>query len=126
MKLYLNELAPWERKNEYYHHIQLGKDVRSQTETINNQTKAMIATQLASTNAIIDSQERISEGIDNISYGIDRVEQGIYGLQATFEWGISEVVWQIEQNREVLRDILQVLKFPIFVAAARRNRRSAI
>lgn len=57
MKLYLNELAPWERKNEYYHRIQLGKDVRSQTETINNQTKAMIAAQLASTNAIIASQE---------------------------------------------------------------------
>lgn len=124
MKLYLNELAPWERKNEYYHHIQLGKDVRAQTETINNQTKAMITAQLASTNAIIASQERISEGIDNISYGIDRVEQGIYGLQATFEWGISEVVWQIEQNREVLRDILQVLSAPLDTQAKELRKRA--
>lgn len=124
MTLYLNELAPWERKNEYYHHIQLGKDVRSQTDTINNQTKAMITAQLASTNAIVASQERISEGIDNISYGIDRVEQGIYGLQATFEWGISEVVWQIEQNREVLRDILQVLSAPLDTQAKELRKRA--
>ena len=124
MKLYINELEPWERKNEYYQHIQLGKDVRSQTETINNQTKAMISAQLASTNAVIASQERISEGIDNISYGIDRVEQGIYGLQATFEWGISEVVWQIEQNREVLRDILQVLSAPLDTQAKELRKRA--
>ena len=46
MKLYLNELAPWERKKEYYHTIQLGKDVRSQTEAIDRQTKAFVAAPL--------------------------------------------------------------------------------
>jgi tetratricopeptide (TPR) repeat protein len=113
MKLYFNELAPWERKNEYYRIIQLGKTAQAQTEAINGQTKKMTAAQLASTNSIIASQERISEGIDILSYGIDKVEKGIHGLQASFEWGISEVVWQIEQNREILRDILQVLSKPL-------------
>jgi len=124
LKLYLNELAPWERKNEYLHHIQLGKDVESQTailhDAINNQTMA----QLASASAVIASQDRIAEGLGELSLGIDRIEQGIDSLQATFEWGISEVVWQIEQNREVLRNILEVLMTPLDTQAKERRKRA--
>lgn len=124
MKLYLNELAPWERKQEYYHTIQLGKDVKEQTNVLNKQTKAMIASQLASTNAIIASQDRISDGIDAVVCGVERVEQGISELKSAFEWGISEVVWQIEQNRAVLRDILEVLMAPLDTQAKERRKRA--
>ena len=123
MKLYLNELAPWERKNEYFHHIQLGKDVKSQTSILHDAIIKQTRAHLSSASAIIASQERISEGIDKLGYGIDRVEQGIYGLQATFEWGISEVVWQIEQNREVLKNILEVLKAPLDTQAEEYKKR---
>lgn len=124
MTQYVNELAPWERRREYYHQIKLGKDVLAQTEHINRQTKAMVASQLASTSAIIASQDRISEGIDSVSYGLDRVEQGIQGLASAFEWGISEVVWQIEQNREVLKSILEVLMAPLNTQAKERRKRA--
>jgi tetratricopeptide (TPR) repeat protein len=124
MSAYHNELAPWERRNEYYLTIQLGQNVKEQTKVLNKQTKALIASQLASTNAIIASQERINEGIDNVVYGIERVEQGMYGLQATFEWGISEVVWQIEQNREVLKSILEILMAPLDTQAKERRKRA--
>jgi len=124
MNLYLNELAPWERKNEYYRHIELGRDAREQTAVIKGQTEALIATQLASTNAIIASQERVAEGIDKVAYGVERVEQGIYELKAAFEWGISEVVWQIEQNRKVLRSILEVLMAPLDTQAKERRKRA--
>ncbi len=124
MPLYLNELAPWERKKEYYHTIQLGKDVKEQTNVLNKQTKAMIASQLASTNAIIASQDRISDGIDAVVCGVERVEQGIFELKSAFEWGISEVVWQIEQNRAVLRDILEVLMAPLDTQAKERRKRA--
>lgn len=124
MSLYLNELAPWERKNEYYNNIQLGKDVRTQTEVISRSTQAMVAAQMASTSAIIASQERSNEGVDNLAYGVKRVEQGIYGLQAAFEWGISEVVWQIEQNREELRSILEVLSAPLDTQAKELRKRA--
>ena len=80
---YVFELAPWERKNEYFQHIQLGKDVRSQTnllrDAINNQTRV----QLASASAVIASQERIAEGIDALifttSEGLSRVADGLSG-----------------------------------------------
>lgn len=120
MKLYLNELAPWERKNEYLHHIQLGKDVQSQTEilknAINNQTKA----QLTVANSIIASQERISEGIQNLERN---VVNSMEGLKASFEWGISEVVWQLEKTREELKNILDTIQSPLETEAIERKRR---
>ncbi|MFH1673387.1 MAG: hypothetical protein ABIF87_08180 [Pseudomonadota bacterium] len=73
MELYLNELAPWERKKEYYHTIQLGRDVRKQTGVISKQIEALIATQSASTNAIIASQERVRDGIDRVAYMVPMV-----------------------------------------------------
>jgi len=124
MPPYLNELSPWERKQEYYHTIQLGSNVKEQTKVLNKQTKVMITSQLASANAIIVSQERISEGIDNVACGVERVEQGIFELKSAFEWGISEVVWQIEQNRAVLKDILEVLMAPLDTQAKERRKRA--
>lgn len=120
----LGDLTPYQKQNSYYKGIQLGKDVSKQAEVINTSTRALIATQMASTNAIIASQERVNDGIDNIACGIERVEQGIYGLQAAFEWGISEVVWQLEQNREMLKSILEVLQAPLDTKARERRKRA--
>jgi tetratricopeptide (TPR) repeat protein len=124
MNLYLNELAPWERKSEYYNNIQIGKDVRKQTESISSASKQMIAAQFASANAIIASQERIAEGIQELGYGISEVADGISGLKAAFEFGISEIVWQIEQNRDVLRNILEVLSAPLDTQAKELRKRA--
>ena len=63
MKLYLNKLAPWERKKEYFYHIQLGKDVNSQANTLRQAIDNQTRVNLASASAVIVSQERISEGI---------------------------------------------------------------
>lgn len=124
MPFYTNKVAPWERKNEYYSNIQLGKDVKTQTEVISRQTQAMHEAQLAQTSATIVSQERISEGIEGLGYGIESVSRGIAGLQASFEWGISEVVWQIEQNRKELRSILEVLSAPLDTQAKELRKRA--
>ena len=123
MKSYSDELAPWEKRQEYYNNIQLGKNVWEQTRAINKQTKAMIASQIASTSAIIASQDRISEGIDVLSLGVSRVADGIYELRSAFEWGISEVIWQIEQNRGVLERILEALMEPLNTQAEERRKR---
>ena len=124
MSSYSNELAPWERRNEYYSNIQLGKNVEAQKKAISEQTEALVAAQIASANEIITSQERIEEGIDKVAYGIGMVAEGMSGLKAAFEWGISEVVWQIEQNRAVLKDILGVLIAPLDTQAKELRRRA--
>lgn len=124
MSSYSKELTPWERKNEYYSNIQIGKDVKAQTKAISIQTEALVAAQIDSANEIISSQERIEEGIDRVAYGIGMVAEGMFGLKAAFEWGISEVVWQIEQNRAVLKDILGVLIAPLDTQAKELRRRA--
>ena len=121
------ELTPWERRREWYSNIQLGHDVRTQSALISHQTKAMITAQAATTNALVLSQDRIRDGLDNLTYSIDEVEEGINGLKAAFEFGISEVVWQIEQNRQVLQNMLEVLVAPLDTQAKelRRNAENA-
>lgn len=119
-----NKLTSRERRNEYYQSIQLGEDVKTQINAINRQTKVMIATQLASTNTIVASKERIAEGLDVVSCGISNVENGLHDLKSAFEWGISEVVWQIEQNRCVLKDILSILMAPLDNQAKERRKRA--
>lgn len=120
----IGELTSYQKQNAYYTGVQLGRDVRTQTDVINNSTQKLIATQLAATSSIVASQDRISSGIDNVSIGIDRVAEGIAGLQATFEWGISQVVWQLEQNREVLKSILEVLSAPLDTQAKELRKRA--
>ena len=128
MKLYLNELAPWERRKEYYQHIQLGKDVNKQTELLGSAINNQIEAQLRSANALIASQELIREKIGELSQstsaGFNMVADGISSLQSAFEFGISEVVWQIEQNREVLKNILEVLMAPLDTQAKERRKRA--
>lgn len=113
MTKYLNELAPWESTNEYYSGIELGKKLSSQIDAIDKSTTKMVQTQLESAHSAIVSHDRIVEGLDAVACGVDRVADGIYGLRAAFEWGISKVVWQIEQNRKVLRSVLEVLSAPL-------------
>ncbi|KPA14238.1 TPR repeat-containing protein [Candidatus Magnetomorum sp. HK-1] len=124
MSLYQNELAPWEKKNQYYQNLQLGNNINDQVNHLNKQTKEMIETQLGTANSIIASQERISEKTDAVVRGVSNVEQGILELKAAFEWGISEVVWQIEQNRIVLKKILEVLMAPLDTQAKERRTRA--
>jgi len=104
------ELTDSERRREWYSVIKLGKDVSTQTNILKKQSKEMFATQAASANAIIASQDSLQENIENLTYSI---EEGMNGLKAAFEFGISDVVWQIEQNRQVLKNILSVLMAPL-------------
>lgn len=124
MDLYLNELAPWQRKSEYYHNIQLGRDLNEQTRVIKSQSKAMIESQLAAANEIIASQDRIQEGLGQLNVDLENIEQGLKDLKSTFEWGISEIVWQFEQNRMEMKEILEVLMAPLNFQAKERRRRA--
>lgn len=135
MKLYLNELAPWEEKKEYYHQIQLGKDINIQAELLRTGIEEQTRAQLASASAIVASQDRIAEGIgdltnvnlegfNQVNTRLDDISSGIAGLQAAFEWGISEVVWQLEQNRKELKQILEVLQSPLDTQARERRNRA--
>ena len=124
MSIYINELAPWERKNEYYKVIQLGNDVQKQTELISKASKSQIKTQLQNTHEIIASNDRIANYMENLSDQMNGVSAGIQELKSVFEWGISEVIWQIEQNREVLKSIEEGIWHPFDVQARNRKKQA--
>jgi|WetSurMetagenome_2_1015567.scaffolds.fasta_scaffold03615_1 tetratricopeptide (TPR) repeat protein len=126
MKTYFNELAPWEEKKQYHKIIELGKSVSNQTVAMKKASDNQISSLLASASSIVSSQERTSElissGFSELSYSLDNISNGINNLGAIFEWGISEVIWQIEQNTEVLRSILRTLESPKETEANERKR----
>lgn len=122
--MYLNELAPWERKNEYFKVLELGKDVRQQSEIIRIAGKKNLESQLRNADRIIASQQRMEQHFEELSKGLHSIAEGMADLKSTFEWGISEIVWQLEQNRAVMRSIEEGVWSP-FDAQARNRKKQA-
>ena len=118
------DLSPYERRNEYFKTVQLGSDVKTQNKLIAQAAKLQLESQLYNTDRLIASNDRISSYIEDLSHEIVGVVEGISELKATFEWGISEVVWQIEQNRKELESINAGIWHP-FDAAARNKKELA-
>jgi hypothetical protein len=106
MDTYLEELAPWEERRTYYSNIKPGNKIIEVKEVLMKQTKKMISAQIAPADSIISSQGRKEDVIHDIEYDMKSIRQGMRGLKAAFEWGISDVVWLIEKDREDLKSII--------------------
>lgn len=102
----------------------VASDTTGITEFISAQIDRVVKTQIETADSIIVSQERIRSEIDRAALGIDRVADGLEGLAATFEWGFSELVWQLEEQREILKDILRVLQAPLDTQAKELRKRA--
>lgn len=122
--LYINEPAPWEEKAAYYSQVKMGKDLQKQTQVISRATQDMISAQMSVASDIIASQDRVAERIDSVGYAMEDIKDGLAGLAAAFEWGISQVVWQLEQNREILRNIVEILVAPLDTQAKELKKRA--
>ena len=88
---------------------------------LSTQTEKIIESQVETADAIIVSQARIADKID---IATREIAEGFQGLQATFDWGFTELIWQIEQEREVLKDILKVLQAPLDTQAKELKKRA--
>ena len=99
-------------------------DTTGVTGFISAQIDRVVKAQIETADNIIVSQERIISEIDRAALGIDRVADGLESLAATFEWGFSELVWQLEEQREILRDILRVLQAPLDTQAKELKKRA--
>jgi tetratricopeptide (TPR) repeat protein len=99
-------------------------DTTGITGFISAQIDRVVKAQIETADNIIVSQERIRSEIDRAALGIDRVADGLESLAATFEWGFSELVWHLEEQREILRDILRVLQAPLDTQAKELKKRA--
>jgi tetratricopeptide (TPR) repeat protein len=88
---------------------------------LSTQTEKIIESQVEAADSIIVSQARIADKID---IATREITEGFQELQATFDWGFTELIWQIEQEREVLKDILKVLQAPLDTQAKELKKRA--
>ncbi|MFQ5687438.1 MAG: hypothetical protein ACE5GV_12355 [Candidatus Scalindua sp.] len=109
MDTYLDTLAPWEERRAYYKNIKPGNKIVEVKEALKKHTQKMISAQIAPVDSIISSQERKDDVIQDIEYDMKSIGQGMRGLKAAFEWGISDVVWLIEKDREDLKGIITAI-----------------
>jgi len=98
---------------------------QSATDFLSEQTRKLISAQLQSADRIIVSQERVASRIDEVAVETARIANGVEGLASAFEWGFSEVVWQLEEQRTVLQEILEVLRVPLYTQARELRNRAA-
>jgi len=88
------------------------------------QVREITETQLRAAHDIIVSQDRVAEKIDVAILETRGIAEGIEELRATFEWGFTELIWQIEQERGILKDILKVLQAPLDTQAKELKKRA--
>ncbi len=124
-----NGLVPFEKKVESWEVIHPRRwiataDRNQVANFLSAQTRSITETQLKAADRIVVSQDRIVDKIDDAIVASRDMAGGIEELQATFEWGFTELIWQIEQEREVLKDILKILQAPLDTEAKELKKRA--
>jgi tetratricopeptide (TPR) repeat protein len=99
-------------------------DRQTAAEFISHQTERITRAQLEAADRIIVSQQRVEAGVDAVATAVEQVADGLEGLASAFEFGFSEMVWQLEQQRETLKQILEVLRAPLDTRAKELRRRA--
>ncbi|MDP6925109.1 MAG: hypothetical protein R2568_01420 [Candidatus Scalindua sp.] len=109
MKRFKDGLVPRDINKGFYRNIELGKDVVLQRIEIGNQIREMIASHVGLSGTSNTNRETINASINLLSYDNRDVGNGMYGLKASFEWNISEVAWQIEQNVDEFKEMIKII-----------------
>lgn len=90
---------------------------------LSEQVGRVVKAQLEGANQILVRQQDIEWEIHKVNQGIEKMSGAIQDFQATFEWGFTELIWQIEQTNVLLQEILQVLQAPLDTQAKELRRK---
>jgi WD40 repeat protein len=119
----------WE---EYLEHQGFKDDIVNGLE---RQARDVVAAQAESTRsldrgfgALIAGQQEMNavlrDGFEAVSFGLDQIAEGIEALRADFDWAMGAVLWKLEMQQAVLRDILATLQAPLDTVAKELRRRA--
>ena len=122
LTLFEKRLADW----EFTHPRQWITTVneRELANFIFEQTNKVVRAQLEAADRIIISQDRIADELSEISSGLSDISGGIEEIQSTLDWGFSEVIWQLELQTEVIKNILKVIQAPLDTQAKELKKRA--
>lgn len=117
-------ITPFQRNLEYWENVHVRQTISSVGNKISDAIREHQKKSTKLANNIIVSQERIAKGIDSILIEAERISEGLEGIKAVFDWGFSEIVWQLEQERELLVSIKKVLEAPLNTQAKELRKRA--
>ncbi len=119
----LGTFDSFDAKRQYLKIRDIGSDINSQKAAVKSYMNETLNQQIRSADALVASKELIeelvgqshsqNEQLRNIGFALDDINSGIEGLQSTLEYGISEIVWNLELNTEELRGINKKLASPL-------------
>jgi len=69
-------------------------------------------------------ESRLLDLTDEVVWLRESMEEGFRSMQRTFTWGIARICWEMEQNREVYRQVLYTLKHPLETQAMEHRDRA--
>jgi len=95
--------------------------IRNKLESIEARAKSVVASEEAIETALSTMGEKAERYLSDISYGLSA---GLEALGAAFEWGIAEVVYHLELQREELKRIVEILEAPLETQAKELRRRA--
>lgn len=99
-------------------------DRKKAAKFISEQAEKIAKSQREAADDIIISQREMKGELEEISRGVKDIANGVAELKATFEWGFSELIWQIEKQRETLQEILETLQKPLGTQAKELKERA--
>ena len=103
------ELSPWEKKPAFFRNVRFGylEDIQKNIDALKEGIQTQNEAWLKSASTAFIHPDRRSEAQEFFQIDETDIAQGISGLKASFEWGISDVLWLIEQQR---KDFQQLIK----------------
>jgi tetratricopeptide (TPR) repeat protein len=109
--IYNKELAPWEKKPAYFKNVRFGymENIQNNFLQIKEGMAIQNETFLKSANSDFITPETRQEALSFLILDDESISEGISGIKASFEWGISDVLWLIEQQRSIFKNLMNSL-----------------
>lgn len=102
-------------------HSSINRAISNQKNEIVNEIAGaqneIIKSQLETADRIIINQDRIVDELSDISSELS-------DISSTLDWGFSEVIWQLELQTEVIKNILKTIQAPLDTQAKELKKRA--
>ena len=102
---YAKEIAPWEQKSKYFQNVKSGylEDLQQNIDMLLTGIRTQTEERIQSSGKLFVSADIMSEVIEYFSIDETDIALGILGTGPSFEWGISDVLWKIEQSSAIFK-----------------------
>jgi len=109
--IYNKEISPWEKKSAYFKNVRFGymENTNHNIENIMEGIRIQNESLFKVADPVFVHPETKPDALLLFGLNEDDIAQGVSGLKASFEWGISDVLWLLEQQKPIYRELMATL-----------------